>query len=77
MACPSSVGYPLRRVSWRAAGSGVTGWGHKRVELHPDSSTQTYGRGNFFIHGGWSPGSGGCITLCERDVDFFSAIPMT
>lgn len=38
-------------------------WGTKRVWLKPDEQTNTYGRNNFSIHGGWSKGSRGCIDI--------------
>lgn len=39
-------------------------WGHYRVALHPLAGTNTYGRKNFFIHGGLKrPGSEGCIKV--------------
>lgn len=36
-------------------------WGEFRVRLYPYPGTQTYGRDNFFLHGGKKPGSAGCI----------------
>jgi hypothetical protein len=56
---------------------GVIAWGKQRVELTPDRSTNTHGRGGFFIHGGAYPGSAGCIDLCGAAADFFSAVPDT
>jgi hypothetical protein len=38
-------------------------WGNHRITIHPFPSTQTWGRGGFFIHGGVTPGSKGCIDL--------------
>jgi hypothetical protein len=38
-------------------------WGNFRLTIHPYPGTQTYGRGGFFIHGGATPGSAGCIDL--------------
>lgn len=38
-------------------------WGNFRLTIHPFPSTQTHGRGGFFIHGGAVPGSAGCIDL--------------
>ncbi|MCH9686128.1 MAG: DUF2778 domain-containing protein, partial [Deltaproteobacteria bacterium] len=41
---------------------GLTGdWGDWRVRLHPTGSTRTFGRDGFFLHGGSSRGSAGCI----------------
>lgn len=36
-------------------------WGDWRVVLHPGPSTRTFGRSGFFLHGGSSSGSAGCI----------------
>ena len=38
-------------------------WGDWRVRLHPSRSTNTFGRDGFFIHGGDTPGSAGCIDI--------------
>ncbi|TVT47311.1 MAG: DUF2778 domain-containing protein [Denitromonas halophila] len=38
-------------------------WGNYRVTIHPFPGTETYGRGGFFIHGGSTLGSAGCIDL--------------
>lgn len=38
-------------------------WGNFRITIHPYQLTETYGRGGFFIHGGSTPGSAGCIDL--------------
>ena len=45
-------------------------WGNSRVWLEPSKETNTYGRGGFSIHGGWEPGSAGCIDLTEQMDDF-------
>jgi len=47
-------------------------WGHFRVVLHPDNSTNTYGRSGFFIHGGDRPGSAGCIDVGKYDSMLFN-----
>lgn len=41
----------------------VNGWGKYRITIHPFITTNTYGRGGFFIHGGAVPGSAGCVDL--------------
>lgn len=41
-------------------------WGNFRLTIHPYPGTQTHGRGGFFIHGGTSPGSAGCIDLVQH-----------
>jgi hypothetical protein len=49
-------------------------WGQHRITIHPHISTQTYGRGGFFIHGGDLPGSIGCIDLWNHIEDFVPVI---
>lgn len=44
----------------------VSGWGNYRITIHPFSTTDTHGRGGFFIHGGSRPGSAGCIDLTSH-----------
>ena len=46
-------------------------WGISRVWLEPSNKTNTYGRDNFSIHGGWWPGSAGCIDLTGQ-IDKFT-----
>lgn len=43
-------------------------WGTYRVPLHPDPSNNMFGRSDVFLHGGYSPGSRGCIDVgsCEN-----------
>ena len=48
-------------------------WGSSRVWLEPSKETNTYGRDDFSIHGGWVPGSAGCIDLTS-DMDNFVAL---
>lgn len=51
--------------------SGATpSWGKHRVWLKPYKTTNTYGRSNFSIHGGWEPGSAGCVDLTDGMDDF-------
>jgi hypothetical protein len=40
-------------------------WGTRRVGLLPNPGTNVHGRTNFTIHGGWFPGSIGCIDLTD------------
>lgn len=49
---------------------GNAGLGQFRFWLRPKADTQTFGRGNFAIHGGMSPGSAGCIDLTSEMDDF-------
>jgi hypothetical protein len=48
-------------------------WGTERVELVPDS-TSSNGRNHFFIHGGFTPGSAGCIDLGPNEKAYFDAL---
>lgn len=45
-------------------------WGSSRVWLEPAKETNTYGRDNFSIHGGWAPGSAGCIDMTSNIKNF-------
>ncbi len=51
--------------AWYKRGS-ETAWGQYRITIHPHTRTETYGRGGFFIHGGVSRGSIGCIDLTSH-----------
>ncbi len=42
-------------------------WGKYRAPLHPQPCTDTQGRNNFFLHGGKTPGSAGCIDIGSND----------
>jgi hypothetical protein len=46
------------------------GWGNYRAPIIPKPGTVTYGRGNFYIHGGSFEGSHGCIDLTNEMSDF-------
>jgi hypothetical protein len=54
----------------------ILAWGTERAELVPDS-TLTNGRNNFFVHGGFSPGSAGCIDLGPNEKSYFDALRST
>jgi len=41
----------------------TSAWGDYRITIHPFTTTTTFGRGGFFIHGGSVRGSIGCIDL--------------
>jgi len=45
-------------------------WGEYRMTIHPFTTTETYKRGGFFIHGGKVLGSAGCIDLTSN-IDTF------
>jgi len=47
-------------------------WGNYRITIHPFTTTVTYKRGGFFIHGGKDPGSAGCIDLTSHMPKFVS-----
>lgn len=49
-------------------------WGNYRITLHPFKKTETYGRGGFFIHGGSTPGSKGCVDLTGEMDKFFNTV---
>jgi hypothetical protein len=59
--------------SWYKRGS-YSAWGNYRITIHPFTTTQTYGRGGFFIHGGDVPGSAGCIDLTGAIDQFYRDI---
>jgi len=52
------------------------GWGEARLLIHPRTHTNTFGRGGFFIHGGFRFGSGGCIDLSDGMFDFIKAMEL-
>ena len=45
-------------------------WGNSRVWLEPAQETNTHGRTDLSIHGGWNYGSAGCIDLAPNMDDF-------
>lgn len=49
---------------------GQPSWGNSRIALEASTTTNTYGRGGFYVHGGWTAGSNGCIDLTENMADF-------
>jgi hypothetical protein len=69
-----TLGSPLSEaIRGRKVGAwpgGSIAWGVHRVELEPFPGTNTFGRKNFFIHGGTSYGSAGCIDLAMRMHEF-------
>lgn len=46
-------------------------WGNNRVRLHEAAGTNTFGRSEFFLHGGRSPGSLGCIDVGTGESSLF------
>jgi hypothetical protein len=49
---------------------GRSAWGRHRAWLTPAPGTRAQGRDGFSIHGGWFPGSAGCIDLTSEIDDF-------
>lgn len=49
---------------WYKTGS-RDAWGNYRITIHPFKTTETFMRGGFFIHGGKTLGSAGCIDLTK------------
>jgi peptidoglycan hydrolase-like protein with peptidoglycan-binding domain len=45
-------------------------WGNCRWAIIPNKDTNTYGRGSFYLHGGGTPGSIGCIDLVTESPEF-------
>jgi hypothetical protein len=45
-------------------------WGSDRWRLNPKKGTNTFGRHSFYLHGGSTPGSIGCIDLVTDSPDF-------
>lgn len=45
-------------------------WGSSRIPLEASTDTNTFDRGGFYVHGGWEPGSNGCIDLTSQMDDF-------
>jgi len=48
---------------WDVARRLTGDWGDWRIWLIPTKITNTHGRNNFFIHGGGTKGSAGCIDI--------------
>lgn len=53
--------------SWLHTGrpGGEVAWGPYHWDITPKNGTETWGRDGFTIHGGWGPGSAGCIDLAN------------
>ena len=49
-------------------------WGTYATPIRPAQGTETYGRGGFYLHGGVTPGSAGCVDLVEFDVAVHNVI---
>ena len=46
-------------------------WGNYRAPLEPAAGTETHTRDRFFLHGGKTPGSAGCIDVCKLENELF------
>lgn len=64
---------PYALWQWGGQGKfagGQKSWGRERVWVHPEPGTESYGRKYFSIHGGYEPGSAGCIDLVGKIEEF-------
>ncbi len=57
----------LNKGTWPGS---LYSWGSSRIALEASKETNTFDRGGFYIHGGWEPGSNGCIDLTSQMDDF-------
>jgi hypothetical protein len=64
----------LQQNAWYRYKNSRSGWGDYWITIHPYPSTETYKRGGFFIHGGSTPGSAGCIDLTMNMNRFVEAL---
>lgn len=64
----------LQENAWYRLRNPRAGWGNYWITIHPYPSTETYKRGGFFIHGGSTPGSAGCIDLSINMNRFVEAL---
>jgi hypothetical protein len=64
----------LQENSWYRLRNPSGAWGNYWITIHPFPDTITHGRGGFFIHGGSTAGSAGCIDLTPRMDKFVEAI---
>jgi hypothetical protein len=55
----------LQKNSFRRVMNPTDAWGNSWITVHPYPDTKTGVRGGFFIHGGASRGSAGCIDLTK------------
>jgi hypothetical protein len=49
-------------------------WGNFAIDVHPDSGTETFGRTEMLIHGGFTRGSKGCIDVGPNDEKVYEAL---
>jgi hypothetical protein len=62
----------LQVNAWYRMRNPTSAWGNYWITIHPFMTTETFTRGGFFIHGGDTPGSAGCIDLWN-DMNRFAA----
>lgn len=56
----------LQQNAWYKLKKPRAAWGNYWIKIHPYPTTETYKRDGFFIHGGQTPGSAGCIDLSSN-----------
>ena len=64
----------LQKNAWYRLRNPRAGWGDFWITIHPFPGTETHQRGGFFIHGGATPGSAGCIDLTANMRRFVEAL---
>lgn len=64
----------MQENAWYRAHNPRFAWGDYWLTIHPYPATPTHGRGGFFIHGGSTPGSAGCIDLTMHMTRFVEAL---
>ncbi len=67
----TGFGFVMRGLSGINHGHPWSDWGNNRVTLTPAAGTDTKGRAGFFLHGGRSPGSAGCIDVGQGESTLF------
>ncbi len=61
--------WDIRDYDWYGSRA-RSAWGNIRTPIEPFRSTNTYGRGGFFMHGGYEAGSAGCVDLTYSNEAF-------
>lgn len=65
------------RSLWSRAASLIglrADWGQFLVPLQVNPGTNTFGRDSFYLHGGFIPGSAGCIDVGKYDSSLFQML---
>lgn len=69
----NSISHP--ETAWGRFKRSLTGdWGEYRAPMTPMSGTETHNRSGFFMHGGKTPGSAGCIDIGSCEAKMFPLI---